>query len=278
YLEGNIIYDIESLTRNVTAAIVTYTNNILPIPWTGPGGGNSVTNPMFKHVPTLAETVFTNWAQAQVMWDWLSLQTNSAGIGTGPNGRDKGAVIPRGVYLSGAPIGETTQTNATLIVGINRTGSGIPTTGFPLGSGYTHYKWRLDTNAWSAETPINTPITVNNLRLGPHYVEVVGKNDAGWYQDDPAFGADAIVTRSGTWQVISSLRITRIAETGPNSVELDFNADANTGYTIQYRDSLSSGQWQPLVHLDPISSPHTVAFPDSIPPGTPSRFYRLSSP
>src|SRR5207247_111365 len=95
YLEGNIIYDIEKLTRNVTAALVTYTNNILPMPWTGAGGGNSVTNPLLKHVPQLSETTFTNWAQAQVMWDWFSLQTNSPGIGTGPNGRDKGALIPR---------------------------------------------------------------------------------------------------------------------------------------------------------------------------------------
>src|SRR5205807_3799297 len=163
------------------------------------------------------------------------------------------------------------QSNATLVVGINRTGSGIPTTGFPLGSGYTAYKWRLDSNAWSAETSINNPIRLTNLRPGVHYVEVVGRNDAGSYQDDPALGPDAFVTRSGTWQVLSSLRITRILATGPNSVELDFNADGNTGYTIEYRDSLSSDQWQSLVHLDPIASPHSVAFPDSIPPGTPSR-------
>src|SRR5262249_8019821 len=49
YLEGNIISDIEQLTRNVTAAIVTFTNNLMPLAWSGPGGNNSMANPMFKH-------------------------------------------------------------------------------------------------------------------------------------------------------------------------------------------------------------------------------------
>jgi hypothetical protein len=212
------------------------------------------------------------------MWDWLSVQTNSPAIGTGPNGRDKGALIPHGVYLSGEPPSPTTQSNATIVVGINRTGSGIPSAGFPLGSGYTHYKWRLDTNAWSAETAINTPITLTDLRTGPHYVDVVGKNDAAWYQDDPALGIDAVVTRSATWVVSPILRISRISATGPTTVQIEFTAEGNTGYTIEYRDSLSGGTWQPLVHLDPTLSAHTVDFPDSIPAGTPTRFYRLSTP
>ena len=205
YLEGNVIYDIEALTRNVTAAIVTYTNNIVPLTWNGPGGGNIVADPLLQHVPTVAEATFTNWAQAQIMWDWFSLRSNSPAIGTGPNGTDQGAVIPHGVSISGAPMGATTQSNATLVVGINRKGSGIPTAGFPLGSGYTHYKWRLDTNLnWSAETPIAIPITLTALSTGSHHVEVIGKNDAGFYQNDPAFGKGATVTVSPTWVVGST--------------------------------------------------------------------------
>ena len=203
YLEGNIIWDIEQLVRDQTTAVVTYTNNILPIAWAGQGGNNSIVDPLFKHTPTLAETFFTNWAKAQVMWDWVSVQPNSPAVGTGPNGRDKGAVVPIGASISGAPSGVTPQNSATLIVGINRSGNSIPNAAneFPLGSGYTHYKWRLDGGAWSAETPIATAINLNNLANGPHYVEVTGKRDSGIYQDDSLNGVEAIVSRTPTWTV-----------------------------------------------------------------------------
>src|SRR5262249_17466351 len=127
--------------------------------------------------------------------------------------------------------------------------------------------------------PISTPITLSNLKPGAHYVEVTGKNDANWYQDDPALGTNAVVTRSATWTVASGLRISRISATGPNSIELEFTAEPNAGYTTEYRDALSAGTWLPLSpHLDPINSQHVVTFPDTIPVGTPTRFYRLSSP
>jgi hypothetical protein len=274
YLEGNIIFDAEQATRNVTTALVTFTNNIMPFPWTGPGGGNEAVDPLFKHVPQLSETVFTNWAQAQIVRDWFTLLPGSAGIGTGPNGRDKGALIPIGASISGEPNGTTTNVSATLHVGINRTGHGIPTVGWPNGSGYVAYKWRLDGGAWSAEMPIDTPISLTNLRHGSHYVEVTGKRDSGLYQDDPLFGEDAVLTRSQTWSVAPAIE--NIALTSPTSVVITFTATANTGYTIQYRDSFSSGTWQPLIQLDPTASVHTVNFPDSLPPGTPMRFYRLA--
>ena len=207
YLEGNIIYDAEKLTRNVTAAIVTYTNNLIShlqgTPWTGLGGNNPTNDPGFKHVPLVSETYFTNWASAQIMWDWLSLQSNSPALGTGPNKRDKGGVVPTGVSISGAPVGAPRLTNATLVVGINRTGNGIPTVGWPNGSGYTAYKWRLDSGSWSAETPLGTPITLTGLADGPHHVEVSGKNDAGFYQDDSLYGASGATTLSPTWTVLA---------------------------------------------------------------------------
>ncbi|MDB6029796.1 MAG: metalloprotease protein, partial [Verrucomicrobiales bacterium] len=234
YLEGNILYDIEQLTRNVTAATVTFSNNIMPVAWAGPGGANTITtNVLFKHVPTMAETVFTNWAQAQVMWDWLSLQTNSPAVGTGPYGADKGAVAPHGVTLSGAPAGTTTQTSASIVVGINRTGSAIPTAGFPLGSGYTHYKWRLDSGAWSAETPIANPILLSGLANGSHQLDVIGKNDALTYQDDPILGPDAVVTsKSWTVQTQIPLRISSYNKAG-STFTLHFTAQAGQTYTVQ---------------------------------------------
>jgi hypothetical protein len=106
-------------------------------------------------------------------------------------------------------------------VGLNRTGNGIPTAGFPDGSGFTHYRWRLDGGAWSAETPAATPIALSSLSVGPHYVEVSGRNDAGFYQDDPVFGSDAFVTVSRTWTVnptASTLRLNEILASNGGSV------------------------------------------------------------
>ncbi|MHB8521724.1 MAG: lamin tail domain-containing protein [Limisphaerales bacterium] len=204
YLEGNLIYDAEKLVRNRTAAIVTFTNNLMPLVWSGPGGGNSTADPMLKYVPQLSETHFTNWAQAQVMRDWFSLRPGSPARGAGPNGVDQGGVIPPGASISGEPIGTNNQTTATLTVGWNHRGDGIPAATWVNGSGYTHYKWRLDGGPWSAETPIATPISLSGLANGPHHVEVTGKRDSGWYQDDPVFGPEAVLTESRTWVVDTS--------------------------------------------------------------------------
>jgi hypothetical protein len=256
YLEGNIIYDAEKLVRTQGVAQVIFTNNIitqlLGAPWTGPGGSNVNADPLFKHLPQFSETTnFTTFAAAQVMWDWFSLRPGSPASGTGPNGRDLGAVAAspsplggdragvRGASLAGEPIGTTPLNYATLVVGLNRTGSGIPPAGFPNGSGFTHYRWRLDGGVWSAETPISAPITLNNLSSGTHFVEVSGRNDAGFYQDDPVFGPGATVTVSRTWNVnpgASPLRLNEVLAansgalnhngTTPDAIELHNASDA----------------------------------------------------
>lgn len=194
YLEANIIDDVEKLTRNLTAATVTFTNNLLPLPWTGSGGGNSTNAPLFVHVPEMSETVFATWEEAQVMRQWLSLLPGSPARRTGPAGLDCGGVLPIGIAVAGPPAGTNNLTTATLNVDSARTGNGIPTAGFPLGSGYTHYRYRLDGGSWSGETPVATPIQLRDLANGPHQVDVSGKRDVGMYQDDPANGTEAVLT------------------------------------------------------------------------------------
>jgi len=267
-LEGNIISLAEGLTRNATNSLVTYTNNLFHqvggAAWSGPGGNNATADPLFVRVPQLSETTnFSSWEEAQVLWQWFSLRTGSPASATGPNGRDKGAVAStsplggdragvRGVSISGEPVGTTPFNTATLIVDPNRTSSGVPTNGFPNGSGYTHYKWRLDGGAWSAETPTATPISLTGLSGGAHSVEVVGKNDAGFYQDDPIFGEDAVVTVSRTWVVLpgsSPLRINEVLAsnggavnhfgTTPDVIELYNASDAPVNLTgVRLTDEL----------------------------------------
>ena len=226
YLEGNIIVDAEQLVRNYDGqqTTVTWNDNILPMAWTGPGAGNIVADPLLKYVPDVSEAEFDNWEEAQVMRDWLSLQSRSPARGAGPNGTDMGGVISRGVSISGEPPGTTRKTDATLAVALNRTGSGIPPAGFPLGSGFTHYRWRLDDGAWSAETPIATSIKLANLAQGPHHVDVVGKNDAGLYQNDASLGTDAVVTTSRTWAVDRAHSRVQINEVlAPDLIELYYD-------------------------------------------------------
>ena len=202
YLEGNIITDAESLVRNPLESIPsTFINNLLPFPWTGPGSENRVLDAALNHLPTVAEARFNTWQEAQVMWEWFSPTPASPAIGTGIQGRNLGGVQPLGAIVSGEPSSTNASTSATLIVGPRRSGNGIPTDGFPAGSGYIAYRWRLDGGAWSPETPIDTPIQLAGLAPGPHWVEVSGKRDSGLYQDDPLFGVAAQVSRSRTWFV-----------------------------------------------------------------------------
>ncbi|HTH49875.1 MAG TPA: lamin tail domain-containing protein, partial [Candidatus Limnocylindria bacterium] len=205
YLEGNIVLDTEQLVRNYDAAqtTVTWNGNLLPVAWAGPGSGNVIADPQLVHVPTVAETQFKTWEEAQVLRQWFALRPGSPARGAGPNGTDLGGVIPSGVSISGAPTGTTNGTSATLTVGLLRTGSGIPTDGFPAGSGFTHYQWRLSSGSgeWSAETPIDTPILLTGLTNGLYQVQVIGRNDAGTYQNDALLGAEARVTATHFWTV-----------------------------------------------------------------------------
>ena len=210
YLEGNIIADAEALVRDRTNAIVTFTNNLISqlagAAWTGPGGNNRTNAPLFVHVPQLAETTnFSSWESALIMREWLTLREGSPARGVGPNQTDLGGQIVRGVSISGEPSAPTSATNLTLTIGSVATGSGIPSAGFPTGSGFSHYKWRLRGGAWSAETAMAIPVILANLTNGSYTVEVSGKLDSGLYQDAVEFGDSAVVTTSRTWTVNTAL-------------------------------------------------------------------------
>lgn len=242
YLEGNVVSDIDGpLVRNPDPAVapVTFINNLLPVAWVGLGESNVVADPMFVKVPRVDETFFTNWASAQVLRQWLAPRPGSEAIGSGPFGVNKGYSSRIGVLLPEHVQASEGDGTVQIPVGILRTGHGIPTAGFPNGTGYTHYKWRLDHGAWSAENPIGQLIQLDGLATGTYELEVSGRRDTGLYQDDPIFGEAArtsVCLVQVTAQPAAGLPVVRLNEvlainrtiltngvTTPDLVEL-FNA------------------------------------------------------
>ncbi len=82
----------------------------------------------------------------------------------------------------------------------------------------------------------------------------------------------ALASASGVTGTPFSLQIAFVSS---NSFQLQFTGQPNTGYVIEYRDSLSSGTWQGLVVLDPVGVVHEVQFTQPLDPATPMRFYRV---
>ncbi len=282
YVEGNIIDDVEALARTYSpplTSVLTFNNNLLPFAWSGPGSGNTVANPRFKHVPDVSETNFATFAEAQVMRDWFSLLPGSPAIGTGPNGRDKGGVVNHGASIGGEPRGTTNLRTATLTVGTNMTGFAIPTGPWPLGSGFTKYQWKLDSGAFSSETPIGTPISLSGLANGPHTVTVIGKNDVGLYQNDSKLGPDGTVTISKTWTVdptyvappAPGVRINEVIAKNTESVPVGSPATYPDAIEL-YNPSATATVLVGLVLTDGGTPPNTFTFPAGTPDLAPGAF------
>jgi hypothetical protein len=130
----------------------------------------------------------------------------------------------------------------------------------------------LDSGAWSAEIPIATPILLTGLTAGEHRVDVIGKNDAGFYQNDPELGEDATVT-SVTWTVTEGLQISSIAPTG-SDIHIHFTATASVAYSIEYKNDLNDATWTKLKDIPSQPASGDVDVTDAAPVSE-SRFYRI---
>ncbi len=76
----------------------------------------------------------------------------------------------------------------------------------------------------------------------------------------------------------SRFGISSIVPVGPDGVRLSFTAQAGKAYAIQFRDSLTTGNWQELIDVPAEGNARLYTFTDSLPPGTRTRFYRLIVP
>ncbi|HMJ91397.1 MAG TPA: right-handed parallel beta-helix repeat-containing protein [Candidatus Acidoferrum sp.] len=187
-LNGNILWDLHSSTPflNFSNSMFMVANqNIIQGTNITTGLGNSTSDPLF-----------VNWQTGityQNIKSNLALLPGSPAIGTGPNGLDRGALVPSGASISGEPNGVTTNRSATLKIG---------------GPGVYAYRWKLNDGPWSIEVSLTnnflitatmfdnaSPIVLNNLTNSTYTVYVVGKNSAGFWQDTNS------ATISKTWSV-----------------------------------------------------------------------------
>ena len=217
YIAGNIIWDAPMLVANYnpTNHTVIFENNLLPLAWTGPGSNNVVADPLLN-LSLISNPLTATWQTVKAA---LTPRPGSPALGSGLGGFDKGGLNPRGLLVFGEPVCTSTTNSATLTVAPGGTfnwGTG----GAPAYDwGYTHFRWKLDDGMWSAELPLagSNTISLTGLSDGPHTVFVTGRNDAGYYQDDPLVyppdaGQPGNLTTSRTWTVQTTLVSVRLNE------------------------------------------------------------------
>ncbi len=215
YLEGNLIWEAESLARNYAPALSQLTFNTNLLPFAPPAGaassGNLVTDPMLN----LALITTPTTATAEQVIAALTPQLCSPAIGSGLLGRTLGADLSRtGISVQALPA-STWPSSVTL--GVGPGGSFTPTGQVAWTYGFTHYRYRLDGGALSAETPVATPLTLTGLTPGPHILRVEGKNDAAFWQETPTEIAFSVAANAPT--VVFS-EVLADSTTGPDLIEL----------------------------------------------------------
>ncbi|HEX2748144.1 MAG TPA: Ig-like domain-containing protein, partial [Verrucomicrobiales bacterium] len=215
YLEGNIIADVENLTRNYDPALnqLTMVNNILPVapPASATASGNRVVDPMLN----LSLITTPGTATAAQVIAALTPQNCSPALGAGALGQDLGADSRTLGITVKTPPGNIWPASVTLSVGPS--GSFTPVSQTAWSWGYSHYRYTVDAGAESAETPVSTPITLSGLTNGTHQLSVWGRNDAGWYQDLPT--TISFTVNAGVPSVVLS-EVLADSATSPDMIEL----------------------------------------------------------
>lgn len=183
YLEGNVIHDVESLTRSYDSALsqLIMVNNILPVapPATATASGNLVIPDPMLNLSLIASPAT---ATAQQVIAALRPQACSPAVGSGFLGGNMGADLAvRGIRVQ-TPPGSVWPSAVSLATGPS--GSFTPT-GQPAWSyGFVRYQYSLDGGALSAEFAAGIPITLTGLADGPHTLAVFGQDDGGLWQEE----------------------------------------------------------------------------------------------
>ncbi len=91
---------------------------------------------------------------------------------------------------------------------------------------------------------------------------------------DGATNLQEIVAGTNPNDPASFLRLDSI--TIPGSIQVQFNAKANSTYMIEYSDDVGSGTWTRLAEVPSTTADHLVTLED--PTGNPDRYYRIVAP
>lgn len=117
----------------------------------------------------------------------------------------------------------------------------------------------------------NAPITSATFSApGIYQLRLTGNDGAVTRSDD----VSVTVTNASAPQISS----TAIVGTNPRTFRFQFNALAGIPYTVQYRDSLTTGSWLVMTNIPVLASSQIIQISDSISSGSKTRFYRLSIP
>ena len=183
-MDSNIFLDCETVFAHSVSVppeedpVISGHRNTLPGQYHGIGEENLSLDPFLA----LAG------AEPQPKWNW-SLLPGSPARGSGQNGLDHGALIPRGVVASGIPAPTSSFTRATLKVD---------------GPGITDYRYRLVADglpgAWSASRPLSTPLQLAGLSPATYHVDLLARDSAGYWQSEAEF------TSSRAWRVDPGLQ------------------------------------------------------------------------
>ncbi|MCC6233451.1 MAG: lamin tail domain-containing protein, partial [Verrucomicrobiales bacterium] len=267
-LMGNVIHDIEKLTRNHVNAKVTMSDNLLPVPWDGPGSGNSLSAPRFVRVPALEETLgFKTWEQAQILRRWLALRPGSGARQAGAGASDWGMYRGLGIQVSAARDVVAAGDPMVWHVGPSVRGAELLPAAFGGVAGFVEYRYSVDGGAWSEFLPTSQPLTVSGLAPGPHLLAVIGRRDTGLAQDDSVWGPLAFPPALRRWTVstgaVEVVRPSvRLAEVLADGVGLGTNLLAPDWVEIEnYGDTEVDLSGMGL--SDSVAVPHRFAFPAS---------------
>lgn len=142
--------------------------------------------------------------------------------------------------ISGEPFTPTYLNTATLQVG---------------GAGITHYRYRLDGDAYGSETPVATPIALTSLADGSHTVYVIGRDESGVWQSESA------PTLSRTWTVLSGLRRVVINEVLARNVSAAAVNGAFPDLVELFNPRATTVDLSGLRLTDSLNSPDRFVFP-----------------
>ena len=202
--------------------------NILPEENTNLGQGNISSEPLFNDLASLN----------------FSVSNGSPAVGSGVNGLDMGWNVSYGAAISGEPNAITRKDNAQISVYI----PGI--SGIQDNAAFTaEYRWRLDNQEWSEPVEIDQPIKLEQLTEGSHYVEVIGKNSAGKWQENATRSKTWVVDKSASRLVINEILADNQGsfnheETFPDYIELWNDSDVPrvlSGMVISQDNDISTG-------------------------------------